>query len=129
MTELAELRRSLDEMDRIQCAIGGIGRREDDPRAQNLIDFRRALAAQLTLVAEHGAAVFAARDPALEREFRRRFSAMRSGMAYLQASWPAVKVRDDKSGGYVRAAEAQRRIDVEFLTWIRTALSKGEHAT
>ena len=129
MTDVAALRRSLDEMERIQRVIGGIGRREDDRRAQDLIDCRRALAAQLTLVAEQGAAVFGARDPALEREFRGRFSAMRSGMAYLQASWPAVKVRDDKSGGYIRAAEAQRRIDVDFLTWIRAAVSKGEQAT
>ncbi len=129
MTDVAELRRSLDEMDRIQRAIGKIARRDDEGRAQDLIDARRALAAQLTLVAEQGAAVFGARDPALEREFRRRFGAMRSGMSYLQASWPAVKVRDDKSGDYARAAEAQRRIDVDCLTWIRTALSQEERAT
>lgn len=118
------LGRELDELERLQRALGEISKRHDAERAHDLVDLRRKLAAQLAVVTAEATAVFGAQDPALEREFRQRFGAMRSAAAHLQASWPAVKARDDTSGDYARAVAEVRRIDADTLAWVRERLSR-----
>ncbi|WP_298672434.1 hypothetical protein [uncultured Sphingomonas sp.] len=125
MSATPDMPAALAEMERIMDDLHDISRRRDEARKSDLVRLRRSLADQMGVIA--GAAAQSARllgDEALAREFRRRFSAVRSAVALHQATWPAVTI-DEGGAPYRESAIAVRQTNEAFLGWMRATLGIG----
>ena len=91
--------------------------RKDPERKRDLVIARRHLSEDLgaleSYVRENHGMIA---DAAIEQDFRKRLSRLRSAIAYHQASWPAVRI-DEDPGGYRLTSIEFSDVFREFLEW------------
>lgn len=125
LPSVGAVRISLDQLEATQRALGEISRRSDPERAHDLIRLRRDLVDRLTTLSHLGDTLFAAQDsPDIARDFRGRISQVRAAAAELQATWPAVRVRDAMGPAYLDAVAGVRAQDQRFVAWVRSTLDR-----
>jgi hypothetical protein len=121
-SQVAQLRRDLDALEKLNADIGDVARRNDDERLRELIALRRKLAEQIAVVGQLGDAIFVQRgDDTLLRTYRSGFSRMRSAVALHQANWPAVML-GERPDEYRASAVTARDASREFIEWARRTL-------
>ncbi len=128
MTDAPDMRMALAELRRIMNDLHRVSRRADAERRHDLVRLRRQLSEQMPTIsaaAEHCAPLI--QHPELFREFRERFSAMRSAIALHQARWPAVSI-DEGGEPYRQSAAAVRTRNADFLEWMDSLLAAPRHA-
>ena len=112
-------------VERIQRGLGAIVARTDPERAHALIALRRELSEQMGRVAALGNALFGeAGDSEAEQAFRHNLATMRAAAAELQASWPAVIVRDTIGDNYRAAVARVRSNDETCMARMRAAIDR-----
>lgn len=122
MNARGALLREIDALEIVQQALAEIAERTDDDRRHELIDLRRRLSTQIARVGEVAEPVVAELTPEAARAFRAKFSAMRSGTALHQASWPAVRLGEDPQA-YAASALLAREANRAFIAWVRVTLA------
>lgn len=122
MPETAEILRELTALERVQARLATIATRTDDQRRHDLIELRRELSQQIAKVGRVADPIFASADMETAREYRARFSRMRSAAAIHQANWPAVRL-GEAADAYRKSALAVREANRDFVAWVREALA------
>lgn len=122
MPDPAEILRELALLEGVQGRLATIASRTDDQRRHELIALRRELSLQIAQVGRVADAIFAATDAETAREYRTRFSRMRSAAAMHQANWPAVRL-GEAVDEYRKSALAVREANRDFVAWTREALA------
>lgn len=122
MGDRATLLRELDLLEKVQGDLAAIATRTDAERKHDMIRLRKALADQIAMVGRVADEVIAAvGDAGFAREFRNRFSQMRSTTAFHQARWPAVRL-DDYVEDYRESAKTVRETNRAFIAWARATI-------
>ena len=122
MSDSAEILRELALLERVQARLATIATRTDDQRRHDLIALRRELSQQIARVGQVADPIFAAADVEIAREYRARFSRMRSAAAMHQANWPAVRL-GESAEAYRKSALAVREANRDFVAWTRETLA------
>jgi len=113
------LRELIEELVNVQRAMGAAAdaARNDPGRKADLVAARRRfgdLVPVITKAIDNEPRLRA--NPDLARDFRERFSAMRSKVAIHQAKWPAVLI-DTASDDFIASATAVRENNRNFAAW------------
>ncbi|MCW3835649.1 hypothetical protein ACFQ1E_06045 [Sphingomonas canadensis] len=123
MADRAALMRELDLLEKVQADLAAIAGRADDDRRHDLIRLRKALSDQISAVGREADQFFSGLgDADFVRDFRNRFSQMRSAAALHQARWPAVRLGEYVEE-YRESARVVRETNRAFIAWARSALS------
>lgn len=113
------LRELIEQLREVQRAMGRAANaaRGDSTRKRELVAARRRYGDHLLIVAKAIDADPRLRaDPELAREFRERFSAMRSKLAFHQAKWSAVLI-DTSDEDFEISAAGVRESNDAFAAW------------
>lgn len=106
--------------------LANLGSRLDNRRPQDLIALRRQLSAQLAGVNDLSETLFRASGRTdVHAEYRSRYSAMRSAIAYHQANWPATTMNAEQNK-YFASARSVTSSCQEFIKWLRTEMLHKE---
>lgn len=125
MSDRPAISREIDALERLHRELSAIAARNDERRRHDLVDLRRKLAAQIAEVGRVAEEyVTRGGDDDLLRDYRNKFSQMRSAAASHQARWPAVMLGENDEE-YRDSARAVREANVEFVNWLRRALASN----
>ena len=122
MTTIAQLVAELDALENLQARLAAIATRTDSERRYELIQLRKKLSGQITIMGHLSESLFAGAPDKLA-EFRRHYSAMRSVTALHQAEWPAVRL-GDVDDLYRQSALRVSTANGVFVRWLREALAR-----
>lgn len=120
MGERDELLRAVDRLESLLRQVGDlIGNRATDNR-KAILEARRLIAEQISIVAKLGTDVAAKQERA--HEFRGEFSKLRSAIALHQASWPVVSINVNDPL-YQKSVAQSREAYGSFLAWLKRSLA------
>lgn len=121
---LAAISRALDEMEEVEALLQQSLGRENADRRQQLINLRRRLSAQIAEIGRIADAMLIdVGDAELLRNYRAKFSNMRSATALHQANWPAVMLGEREDEYQLSVGDVQRSTS-EFKTWMRKTIAQ-----
>ncbi len=122
MHQRTALLKAIENLSELQAKLSALSARDDDARRLDMVKLRRQLSEYLQIVriaADEDKTL--QNNPDLALEFRKRFSAMRSAIAFHQASWPAVSM-DRNNFKYTESAANVGKLNRDFAAWVKTEL-------
>ena len=123
MDPLEFFRSAVDDLEQIQSAMSGIAASPDANWKRQIIESRRKLQAQISVVSEAIRQCESGMpSPELTVRLLVALSKMRSTLAIHQAKWPAVAI-DVSSADYAESLASVRQANRTFISLAREALA------